>query len=131
MISLGHFGKWLLEIHGDLLAGWINPIIMAGPAGALSFATITHSPTKSWRGTALVCLAGITVGVQVVVGMIAAALLMSHWYPTIPDGEFYRILPLRFGIANAFPLMFGALILINRRTDRQTPLDRERAPQQD
>lgn len=119
MISLAHFGNWLGEIHGNLLAGWTSPFLLAIPAGILSGVTIMNIPTNNWPDTALVCFAGIIAGIQGMVGMIAAALLMSHWYPTVPDGVFLRPLPALAGIALASPLIISLAILVRGRGHQQ------------
>lgn len=115
-IYLAHLAMWLSTIHDNLLAGWINPLIMAGPAGAMAGLTIMLSQTRSWGGTASLTMVGLLVAIQFVAGTVGAALLLSSWQATAPQSVLVQLLPLLAGMALAAPTSFAAII-IGRRTD--------------
>ncbi len=107
--------EWHASIHDGLLAGWIvggfTPFLLA-------MSTIIASQSRTWQGTGMACLAALTAMVQCEMAAIATALLLSDWYPIIPDSAFLRAVPALTGIAFAAPLMFVAAMLITRRAGR-------------
>jgi hypothetical protein len=116
-IYLTHLAIWLSTIHGNLLAGWIIPLIMAGPAGAMAGLTIMLSQTRSWGGTASLFMVGLLVVIQFVAGTVGAALLLSSWQATAPQSMLVQLLPLLAGIALAAPTSLATIIIIGHRPD--------------
>lgn len=120
------YAEWLSANYGTLIADWLDPRTMAGPAGLAAALTIMYAPGGNWRDTALACLAGVVAACQFVVGATLAALLASHSYPVEPQDVIVRALPGIAGTATAAPVMFGVLALLNRRIDRRSADDQEK-----